>query len=208
MDVEAVQAAGAEGDGLLPQRQGPHHPGDEDLPLSRPLHVRSRQIPHPRGSDRSAREARSHRAFRPEAGRSTAWSARTISRCSTRTSAPSSHRRRNSPPKAPSPARLNFTRMCSPDVHANSDARAVAHHGRGQARQWLVKEGDTVKSGDILAEIETDKATMEFEAVDEGTYRKDPGARRQRRRESQFAHRHLAGRWRGCVCCRASAQEG
>ncbi|MCO4778311.1 MAG: pyruvate dehydrogenase complex E1 component subunit beta, partial [Lentibacter algarum] len=33
---------------------------------------------------------------------------------------------------------------------------------------WLVKEGDTVQSGDILAEIETDKATMEFEAVDEG----------------------------------------
>src|SRR3954467_12903203 len=34
--------------------------------------------------------------------------------------------------------------------------------------KWLVKEGDTVKSGDILAEIETDKAPMEFEAVDEG----------------------------------------
>jgi pyruvate dehydrogenase E2 component (dihydrolipoamide acetyltransferase) len=33
----------------------------------------------------------------------------------------------------------------------------------------VVKEGDTVKSGDLLAEIETDKATMEFEAVDEGT---------------------------------------
>src|SRR3546814_8587243 len=35
--------------------------------------------------------------------------------------------------------------------------------------KWLVKEGDTVKSGDLLAEIETDKATMEFEAVYEGT---------------------------------------
>src|SRR6185369_4410152 len=34
--------------------------------------------------------------------------------------------------------------------------------------KWLVKEGDEVHSGDILAEIETDKATMEFEAVDEG----------------------------------------
>ncbi|MCZ4354187.1 pyruvate dehydrogenase complex E1 component subunit beta [Roseovarius aestuarii] len=39
----------------------------------------------------------------------------------------------------------------------------------GTLAKWLVKEGDTVASGDILAEIETDKATMEFEAVDEGT---------------------------------------
>ena len=39
----------------------------------------------------------------------------------------------------------------------------------GTLAKWLVKEGDEVKSGDILAEIETDKATMEFEAVDEGT---------------------------------------
>jgi pyruvate dehydrogenase E2 component (dihydrolipoamide acetyltransferase) len=38
----------------------------------------------------------------------------------------------------------------------------------GKLAKWHVKEGDTVKSGDILAEIETDKATMEFEAVDEG----------------------------------------
>jgi pyruvate dehydrogenase E2 component (dihydrolipoamide acetyltransferase) len=39
----------------------------------------------------------------------------------------------------------------------------------GTLSKWLVKEGDKVASGDILAEIETDKATMEFEAVDEGT---------------------------------------
>jgi len=39
----------------------------------------------------------------------------------------------------------------------------------GTLAKWLVKEGDSVSSGDILAEIETDKATMEFEAVDEGT---------------------------------------
>ena len=39
----------------------------------------------------------------------------------------------------------------------------------GNLSKWLVKEGDTVKSGDVIAEIETDKATMEVEAVDEGT---------------------------------------
>ena len=38
----------------------------------------------------------------------------------------------------------------------------------GTLAKWMVKEGDTVSSGDIIAEIETDKATMEFEAVDEG----------------------------------------
>lgn len=42
----------------------------------------------------------------------------------------------------------------------------------GTLAKWLVKEGDSVKSGDILAEIETDKATMEFEAVDEGVVSK------------------------------------
>jgi pyruvate dehydrogenase E2 component (dihydrolipoamide acetyltransferase) len=42
----------------------------------------------------------------------------------------------------------------------------------GTLAKWLVKEGDKVASGDILAEIETDKATMEFEAVDEGTIAK------------------------------------
>ncbi|WP_321574063.1 biotin/lipoyl-containing protein, partial [Geminicoccus harenae] len=38
----------------------------------------------------------------------------------------------------------------------------------GNLARWLKKEGDPVRSGDVLAEIETDKATMEFEAVDEG----------------------------------------
>ena len=38
----------------------------------------------------------------------------------------------------------------------------------GTLAKWLVKEGDSVASGDVIAEIETDKATMEFEAVDEG----------------------------------------
>ncbi|TAZ83546.1 pyruvate dehydrogenase complex dihydrolipoamide acetyltransferase [Rhizobium ruizarguesonis] len=42
----------------------------------------------------------------------------------------------------------------------------------GNLSKWLVKEGDKVKSGDVIAEIETDKATMEVEAVDEGTVAK------------------------------------
>src|SRR5262245_9334929 len=40
---------------------------------------------------------------------------------------------------------------------------------KGKLTKWLKKEGDAIKSGDVLAEIETDKATMEVEAVDEGT---------------------------------------
>ena len=42
----------------------------------------------------------------------------------------------------------------------------------GTLAKWLKKEGDTVKAGDVIAEIETDKATMEVEAVDEGTLAK------------------------------------
>ena len=40
---------------------------------------------------------------------------------------------------------------------------------KGNLAKWIKKEGDKVKSGDVIAEIETDKATMEVEAVDEGT---------------------------------------
>src|ERR1700722_12942606 len=43
---------------------------------------------------------------------------------------------------------------------------------QGKLAKWLKKEGDQIKSGDVLAEIETDKATMEVEAVDEGTLTK------------------------------------
>src|SRR5262249_37059394 len=43
---------------------------------------------------------------------------------------------------------------------------------KGNLARWLKKEGDAVKAGDILAEIETDKATMEYEAIDEGVIAK------------------------------------
>src|SRR5271167_4532167 len=43
---------------------------------------------------------------------------------------------------------------------------------KGNLAKWLKKEGDAVKTGDIIAEIETDKATMEYEAVDDGVMAK------------------------------------
>src|SRR5256885_16795048 len=43
---------------------------------------------------------------------------------------------------------------------------------KGNLAKWLKKEGETVKPGDVIAEIETDKATMEFEAIDEGVLAK------------------------------------
>src|SRR6188472_2342350 len=43
---------------------------------------------------------------------------------------------------------------------------------KGNLARWLKKEGDKIKSGDVIAEIETDKATMEYEAVDKGTLAK------------------------------------
>ncbi|MBX9757604.1 MAG: pyruvate dehydrogenase complex dihydrolipoamide acetyltransferase, partial [Beijerinckiaceae bacterium] len=43
---------------------------------------------------------------------------------------------------------------------------------KGNLARWLKKEGDAIKSGDVIAEIETDKATMEVEAVDEGVLAK------------------------------------
>src|ERR1700753_78179 len=43
---------------------------------------------------------------------------------------------------------------------------------KGTLAKWLKKEGDKIKPGDVIAEIETDKATMEYEAVDEGTLAK------------------------------------
>ncbi len=51
----------------------------------------------------------------------------------------------------------------------------------GNLAKWHKHEGDTVKAGDVLAEIETDKATMEMEAVDEGTLGPHPRARGHRR---------------------------
>ena len=68
---------------------------------------------------------------------------------------------------------------------------------KGNLAKWLKKEGDTVKSGDVIAEIETDKATMEVEAVDEGMLAKILVAGRHRRRAGEPAHRGDRRRGRG-----------
>ena len=57
-------------------------------------------------------------------------------------------------------------------AHQHPHAGTVAHDGEGQLSKWLKKEGDAVKTGDVIAEIETDKATMEYEAVDDGVMAK------------------------------------
>ena len=59
----------------------------------------------------------------------------------------------------------------------------------GTLAKWLVKVGDTVKAGDVIAEIETDKATMEVEAVDEGVVEALLVDGRNRRGEGQRADR-------------------
>ena len=45
---------------------------------------------------------------------------------------------------------------------------------KGNLAKWLKKEGDTIKSGDVIAEIETDKAKMEYEAIDDGVQPTSP----------------------------------
>ena len=77
MDVRAVKATGDRVREVGARRQRPLHPGDADLPLSRPLHVRPRQVPHARGSAEDARGARSHRAGAPAAAGGARSSART-----------------------------------------------------------------------------------------------------------------------------------
>src|ERR1700730_8520018 len=91
------------------------------------------------------------------------------SRPSTRRSDRSSIWPPSTPLKALNPIRRSSTRMCSPEMSIEILMPALSPTmEEGKLAKWLVKEGDEVHSGDILAEIETDKATMEFEAVDEG----------------------------------------
>jgi pyruvate dehydrogenase E1 component alpha subunit len=88
-----------------------------------------------------------------------------------------SARSSTNPPISPSRRPSRIRRSCTPTCWWRLIEMAIELKmpalsptmEEGTLAKWLVKEGDTVKSGDILAEIETDKATMEFEAIDEGT---------------------------------------
>ena len=75
----------------------------------------------------------------------------------------------------------------------------------GTLARWLKKEGETIKAGDVIAEIETDKATMEVEAVDEGVLGKILVAGRHREREGERADRRAGGAGRGGAERRAPA---
>ena len=102
-----------------------------------------------------------------------AASARTSSRTSTSASARRSPKRPTSPKARPSrrPSEL-YTDVLVETLLMAIELKMPALSPtmeEGTLAKWLVKEGDEVTSGDVLAEIETDKATMEFEAVDEGT---------------------------------------
>src|SRR5215204_6034188 len=90
-------------------------------------------------------------------------------------------RRRSSPPKTPSPILPSSTQTFTPSRKSHSHSPMPTPvlmpalsptMEKGNLAKWLKKEGEAVKSGDVIAEIETDKATMEVEAVDEGTIAK------------------------------------
>src|SRR5262245_26844113 len=89
--------------------------------------------------------------------------------------APSSTRQRNSPPMTRSRMRPSSGPTSTPSrtwlfmpIQVLMPALSPTME-KGNLAKWHKKEGDAVKSGDVIAEIETDKATMEVEAVDEGT---------------------------------------
>src|ERR1700739_4697545 len=87
-----------------------------------------------------------------------------------------SSKRRNSPRTAPSPTRPSCARTCWPkpdflDIAMATEVLMPALSPtmtEGKIARWLKSEGEPVRAGDVLAEIETEKATMEVAAIDEG----------------------------------------
>ena len=78
----------------------------------------------------------------------------------------------------------------------------------GTLAKWLVKEGDEVRSGDVIAEIETDKATMEVEAIDEGIVAVIACLSRVAKCSCECSHCDAGRRGRGSKggsCCRCAS---
>jgi hypothetical protein len=158
---------------MVPRRQRPLHPGDADLPLSRPLDVRPGEVPHRRKS--KMRRARPDRAGAQRLLRGLGHRGRPQE--DRRDIRPSSTRRREFAQDSPEPdpselwtdlRLVERKRRTMMPIQVLMPALSPTME-EGKLAKWLKKEGDTVKSGDVIAEIETDKATMEVEAVDEGT---------------------------------------
>ena len=173
MDVLAVRAAGLKADGALPRWKGPYilemntyrYRGHS---MSDPAKYRTREEVQKMREEQDpidhVRDLLVEGSSRP----------RTTSRASTRTSRRSSTKLRSTPRTAPSRTRRSSGPTCTPEGDEIMATQILMPAlsptmEEGTLAKWLVKEGDTVSSGQIIAEIETDKATMEFEAVDEGT---------------------------------------
>src|SRR5712671_871352 len=176
------QGGGRPGGEMGPRGQRPLYPGNEDLPLPRPLDVRSRQISDPRGGREGAHRARPDRAGarpharlqagergNPQGGRRRDPQDRQRGG-RIRDPRPGTRSRRavdrHHPLIAPTP-KSTSTRNPMP-IPVLMPALSPTME-KGNLAKWVKHQGDKVKSGDIIAEIETDKATMEVEATDEGT---------------------------------------
>src|SRR6266850_731256 len=73
----------------------------------------------------------------------------------------------------PAPPARSARRAAEPAMPVNILMPALSPTmEKGNLAKWLKKEGDEVKAGDVIAEIETDKATMEYESIDDGTLAK------------------------------------
>ena len=174
-----------------------------DLRTLRPMDTddRDRLGAEDRPLRRRSRRAGSNRASAPRSRRAS-WS---------RPSTISTRRSRASPARTcrcPMPP-ISRSSRCRPSPRSSQAAKAVTLPLRsrmacpinilmpalsptmekGNLAKWLKKEGDTIKSGDVLAEIETDKATMEVEAVDEGVLGEDRRAGRHGRRAGERGDR-------------------
>ena len=223
MDVRAVKAAGDEAVAWCRDRQGPLHPGDADLSLSRPLDVRSGKVPDARGGREGPPRPGPDRAGPQPPARRPRSSEQELKAIDAEVreivNAAADFAQHDPEPDAvraldrrlslsPSPRRPRRRVISGADMPIQVLMPALSPTmEKGNLAKWLKKEGETIKSGDVIAEIETDKATMEVEAIDEGTLgkilipegtadvdgqhadRDHSGRRRERRRSRQGAAR-------------------